>query len=239
MGTYDLRRFAGPELLAQAAAQDWLEESSLSPSSPGKGIFSTALSGGRIARNFFSALATQVIAQKRPLGHVHFFWSDERCVPPSDAESNFLPAHELLFEPLNIPANQIHRIQGEKPPEQAVADAEAELRRFLPHENPPKIDLVMLGMGEDGHVASLFPQESESRRKEPAVFRPVKAVKPPPMRITMGYPVIAAARQVWVLASGPGKEPALRQSLLPNGPTPLARVLALRGHTRIYSDCHI
>jgi 6-phosphogluconolactonase len=237
MGTFHLHRFPGPELLAGAAARDWLKE--IAAADPVGRAFSTALSGGRIARTFFSMLASQAAAQGFSFQGIHFFWSDERCVPPTDPESNFRPARELLFDPLKIPQTQVHRILGEKPPEEAAAAAEAELRRMsaLPHEDQPVLDLVLLGMGEDGHVASLFPGEPEAAITNRAVFRSVKAVKPPPRRITLGYPAIAAARQVWVLASGEGKAEALRQSLAPNGPTPLARVLASRPLTRIYSDC--
>jgi 6-phosphogluconolactonase len=99
--------------------------------------------------------------------------------------------------------------------------------------------LVFLGLGENGHVASLFPEESESEMADPAVYRAVVAVKPPPRRITLGYAALAAARQVWVLASGAGKEDALRDSLAPNGRTPLARVLQRRAQTRIFTDIRV
>jgi len=98
---------------------------------------------------------------------------------------------------------------------------------------------VFLGMGEEGHVASLFPGEPEEIAASPAVYRPVTVPKPPPRRITLGYPAIRAARQVWVLAAGPGKAPALRQSLDPAGNTPLARVLKERRHTCILTDSRI
>ena len=94
-------------------------------------------------------------------------------------------------------------------------------------------------MGEDGHVASLFPGEPEGVSGNPAVFRSVTAVKPPPKRLTLGYPALAAASQVWVLASGSGKEGALRNSLSPNGSTPLARVIKLRSQTRILTDIRV
>lgn len=91
-------------------------------------------------------------------------------------------------------------------------------------------------MGEDGHVASLFPSESEEAMSRGAVFRAVTASKPPPRRITLGYAALAAANEVWVMASGAGKEAALGESLEENGRTPLARLLRLRATTRIFSD---
>jgi 6-phosphogluconolactonase len=236
MGAVDLRRFSGPQPLAQAAAADWLREITSLRST--KSIFSVALSGGRIAREFCSALDAQIKSQRATLEGVHFFWSDERCVPPDDPESNFRLANETLLIPLRISSEQIHRIRGELLPLEAAELAEAELRQVNSRSRPttPELDLVLLGMGEDGHVASLFPGESEEEMAGAAMFRPVKAVKPPPFRITMGYAVLAAARQTWVLASGQGKQQAFQNSLVPGGRTPLGRVIQLRHETRIYSD---
>lgn len=236
MGTVDLRQFTSADDLALAAGRDWLEE--VNQVKPVNGAFCAALSGGRIARGFLSAVTAQVKARQLSLKMVHFFWSDERCVPPDDPESNFRLSQEFLFAPLNIPASQIHRVRGENTPEVAAAAAEAELRQLASKcvDDQPILDLVLLGMGEDGHVASLFPGEPDEVIAGRAVFRCVKAVKPPPLRITLGYPALAAAGQAWVLASGTGKERALHQSLDPKGLTPLARLLRLRASTRIYSD---
>jgi 6-phosphogluconolactonase len=197
-----------------------------------------ALSGGRIAGRFFSAVAELASQERISLNAWHFFWGDERCVPPSDPESNFAMAKTLLLAPLQIPEKQIHRIRSEDPPTNAAADATAELCRVAPAsaENQPVLDLVFLGMGEDGHVASLFPEESDEARRDRAVYRAVVGTKPPPRRITLGYPAIAAAQAVWVLASGAGKKSALAESIGPTGRTPLAQVLQRRAHTKIYSD---
>lgn len=182
--------------------------------------------------------AEHAAASKLASEEVHFFWSDERCVPPEDPQSNFRLANEPLLKPLRVPQSRIHRIQGEKPGAEACSLAEAEARKWASYSagEQPGLDLIFLGIGEDGHVASLFPGETPLAMNRPEVFRQVTAVKPPPLRITMGYATIAAARQVWVLASGSGKQAALRQSLAPEGGTPLARVLSLRAETRIYSD---
>src|SRR5436305_6880847 len=127
MGTIDLRRFDGPLPLAEAAARDCL--SVVSQGVQNDAPFLMALSGGRIAKAFCSSFAEQ--AGARGLGkQVHFFWSDERCVPPESAESNFLLANETLLRPLSIARSQIHRIEGEKNGELAFANAEADLRRL-------------------------------------------------------------------------------------------------------------
>ena len=113
-----------------------------------------------------------------------------------------------------------------------------ELSRVVPRNEAgqPMLDIVFLGMGEDGHVASLFPGEPEEANAAKSVYRAVTASKPPPRRITIGYGAIAVARQVWVLASGAGKEQALRESLAVVAQTPLAKVLKLRSHTKIFTD---
>ncbi len=234
MGKPEILRFSSSEELALRAAEDWLRELQQTPEAV---AYSVALSGGRIAGSFFSILA-QLPDAPELLRNVRFFWGDERCVPAGDPESNYRLAEERLLKPLGVPTSQIHRVRGELSPASAAAEAGKDLRR---HTRPapsgqPILDLVFLGMGEDGHVASLFPGESEEVMNSPEVYRAVVGPKPPPNRVTLGYPAIAAARQAWVLASGKGKAAALALSLEPNGKTPLARVLAMRESTRIYTD---
>ena len=231
MSKFDLEKFATAQELADAAARQWL--AALPEGKP----YAVALSGGRIARKLFSAIANSPQAARK-LNSVHFFWGDERCVPPTDPESNFALARDLLLGPLRIPAERIHRIKGEEPPAEAAREAEADLRSSVPlaGNEQPVLDLVFLGMGEDGHVASLFPGEPREMVNDPSVYRPITATKPPPQRITLGYPALTAASEAWVLASGAGKEQALRTSIAPNTDTPLARVLQARRHTRIFSD---
>ena len=228
-----------PHSLVQAAARHFVD------SIPNRAAFHVALSGGRIAKSFYEAIVNIVRAEHRHVDHIHFFFADERCVLPTDPESNFFTAKQSLFDPLFIRADQIHRIHGEIEDDYAAREAEAELCRIAPlnNEGQPILDLVILGMGEDGHTASLFPGEPESLINSNAVYRAVTAVKPPPRRITLGYTPLRAARQLIVLASGKGKESILRDVLkqadAPNASLPLARVL--QGHTdsRIFSDFEI
>jgi 6-phosphogluconolactonase len=201
--------------------------------------FLVALSGGRISQSFYDAIAQEARLQNKKFSHVHFFFADERCVPPDDPESNFIAARRRLFEPLEIRAEQIHRIHGETEDDYAVKEAEAELCRIAPLDptGQPILDLVILGMGEDGHTASLFPGEPDCCLNDTFVYRAVTTVKPPPRRITLGYTPLAAARQLWVLASGQGKEQALRR-VLSEKPArlPLGRVLQSNPKALIFSD---
>jgi len=212
---YELRQFPDPEALAQAVARDWSRQLATSRV--------VALSGGRIAVQFFRAVA----ALQPNLEDIHFFWADERCLPPDHPESNYGIARKLLFEPLQVPVAHIHRIRGEDDPAIAARLASDELLRVA-----AKFDLVFLGMGEDGHVASLFPGTTP----QPGIYYPVIGPKPPPQRITVSYDVLAAAREVWVLVSGQGKETALARSLRSLGDTPLGRVIRSRKNTRILCD---
>lgn len=233
----ELSLFPSPGTLAAAVAINTLDHL-LAPAATAPAL---ALSGGRIAKDFFSAVARQAQERGQSLAHVHFFWADERCVPPDHAESNYRSAAELLFAPLGLSPQNIHWIRGEEDPDKAACEAEADLRRFASRNaaGQPVLDLILLGMGEDGHVASLFPGEAEDAMNSPAVYRAVTASKPPPRRITLGYATITAARNIWVLASGAGKETALRSSLAEGGQTPLARVLRQRPDTRIFTDIRL
>jgi 6-phosphogluconolactonase len=240
-GKIEMVRFGNARALAETAARDWVREMDQAAGKPQ--IYSVALSGGRIAKQFLEAAAALVKNGGYKLGkagmqRAHFFWGDERCVPPGDAESNYRLAWEALLAPLGVSERQIHRVRGELAPERAAVEAAEELCRIAPanDDGQPVLDLIFLGMGEEGHVASLFPGESDAVIESGAVFRPVTATKPPPQRITLGYGAIAAARQVWVMASGAGKEGALRASLEAGGKTPLGRVLKLRDSTKILTD---
>lgn len=237
MANFELISFASADEVASRAGSAWLGE--VESAKNADKAYRVALSGGRIALKLFASVVEESKARAVSFKHVHFFWADERCVPPTDPESNFKMANELLFAPLKISESQIHRIHGELPPEAAATQAASEIFRAATRNSAgqPILNLIFLGMGEDGHVASLFPGEIADANSEKSVFRMVKnSPKPPPNRISLSYAAIAAARQVWVLASGAGKETALRESLSPSGKTPLAQVIQSRSQTKIFSD---
>ncbi|MGB7747627.1 MAG: 6-phosphogluconolactonase [Verrucomicrobiia bacterium] len=234
---FELISFATADELAQAVTSAWLDEIE-TVNRAGKTHY-VALSGGRIARKFFAAVAKQARTRAVSFGRVHFFWADERCVPPDDPESNFYLAKERLLVPLNISDIQIHRIRGEDSPEAAAKAASTEISQIAPLNEVglPVLDIIFLGMGEDGHVASLFPGESNVLILDKVIYRAAhNSPKPPPNRVTLGCTTIAAAKQVWVLVSGTGKEAALRESLCSKGRTPLARVTQFRTRTKIFCD---
>jgi 6-phosphogluconolactonase len=237
MNEVRLNSFPDDNALATAAAESWL--GLLVTAGAAHNPFFIALSGGRIARKLYSSFVCAVAANKTDISRIHFFWADERCLPPDHAESNYRLAKEMLFEPLSIPGSNVHRVLGEEETAFAAIEAEGEICRIAPlNENgQPILDLVILGLGEDGHVASLFPRhvasDLDSRR---AYFPVLDSPKPPLERVTLSHVAISSAQRVWVLASGIGKSEALRASLQPAGLTPLGRVIKSRKETVIFHD---
>jgi len=207
-----------------------------------RGVFAVALSGGSTPRAMHARLAT---AHRSELewSRVEFFWSDERAVPPEHADSNYRMASETLLEPLGIAAAHVHRIRGEATDlDAAASDYASVLTAALPaaglHPAVPVLDLVLLGMGVDGHTASLFPRTPALDVDDRFVV-PNKAPRPPVDRITLTFPVIHAARMVRVLVTGADKRATLAEVL--HGPPdpsrlPSQRLAAARGEVRWLVD---
>jgi 6-phosphogluconolactonase len=162
-----------------------------------------AVSGGGAPKMLFDELARS----GRDWSGVHLFWVDERAVPPDDPGSNYRLAEEHLIGPAGIPRANVHRIQGELPPERAAARYADELREFFGGE--PRFDAVQLGMGTDGHTASLFPGSpliADRDRVAAAVYAPKK----PNWRVTLlPRSLLTASHTIFLLAGG-DKAPALR-----------------------------
>jgi 6-phosphogluconolactonase len=140
------------------------------------------------------------------------FWADERAVPPGDPESNYGMARTLLLEPAGVPSERTHPMDGQAADLDRAAEAYGdELARVL--GTPPRLDLALLGVGPDGHVASLFPGHPVLREEAHAVSAVYDAPKPPARRLTLTLPVLASAAQVVVFATGEAKARMLRTAL--------------------------
>jgi 6-phosphogluconolactonase len=235
----DLLTLSDAGHMAETVAGQWLDEVAAARR---QGLpHLVALTGGRSAGKFFDAVVTQNRERAISFEHVHFFWGDERCVPATDPESNYRVAAELLLAPLKIAPHQIHRLKGEADPETAAREASAELSSVAPANSAsqPVLDLVFLGMGEDGHVASLFPNAGADVLNCTTPFLVIRnSPKPPPTRISLSYATLTAAKKIWVWAIGASKESALRNTLT-TGQTPLGRVMASHPGIKIFTDLNI
>ncbi len=202
------------ETLAQRAANRFYEAVERALADPQRGRFLVALSGGSTPRALHQALV-QHYHDLIPWERVQVFWGDERCVPPDDQESNYRMARETLLELVPLPAENIHRMPGERPDyDAAAADYEAEIRQVfgLPPDVLLRFDLILLGMGPDGHTASLFPGTAALHESSRLVVAN-QGSKPPPQRLTFTYPLLNSARQVMFLVAGADKAEALRDVL--------------------------
>jgi 6-phosphogluconolactonase len=191
-----------------------------------------AVSGGRIAPALFRAIVEECGRRAYAWPGWHCFWADERCVPPEHSQSNYRVARENLLEPLGWPDSRVHRLRGELEPRRAAEAGEAELRSVLGRS--AKLDVVLLGMGEDGHVASLFPGRPEADDEEEREYLAVSASKPPTHRVTLTFSAIIRASQVWVVVSGHDKREVLERGLAGNKTLPIGRILAARSHTEVF-----
>ena len=191
-----------------------------------------AVSGGRVAGPFFQATVSESQRRGVDWSGTHLFWADERCVAADHPDSNFRVVREHLIEPLGIREEHVHRVRGELDPVRAAREAEQDLTRVAGRE---PLDLVVLGMGEDGHVASLFPGGEVRPDDEGRLYIPVVGPKPPPNRITLTYRAISEARAVWVLVSGEGKREAVEASVRGDWNLPLGRLASRRSQTQIFA----
>ncbi len=178
------------------------------------GRFTVALSGGSTPKALYSLLASPQFAGRLEWSKVHLFWGDERCVPPDHPESNYRMVEKTLLSKIQIPPENIHRMAAEQAPEIAAAEYEVELRKFFKIGNMswPRFDLVLLGLGEDGHTASLFPGsdalDEEKRLVARAYVANLKA-----HRLTLTLPVLNHAARIIYLVAGSSKAQILGKLL--------------------------
>jgi 6-phosphogluconolactonase len=218
--------FADPIAVTSAAVEVVVQAAARAIDAAGR--FLVALAGGSTPRALYGKLAAPGYADRIEWEAVHVFWGDERCVPPHDPSSNYAMATETLLDHVAVKSGHIHRIRGEDDAETAAGDYERLLRRaFSTPQGPPgldsgsRFDLVLLGMGEDGHTASLFPATPAVRETHRWVA-PVEAPVSPRRRVSLMSPVINAAAEKLFLVTGEAKAATLVRVLRgPNEPDTL------------------
>lgn len=199
---YKLSRAAGEFFVTQS------QEAILS-----RGRFSVALSGGETPASLYSLLASEAYRSRIEWDKVFIFWGDERCVPPSNVESNYNMAQMNLLNHIQVPPDNIYRIQGELKPEKAAEQYEQQLSDFFgTGKGNPRFDLVLLGLGSDGHTASLFPHSDALYVKGQWVTANfVEDLRS--WRVTLTAEALNAAANVVFLVSGEGKAKAVQAIL--------------------------
>lgn len=197
------------EDLSRAAAGIFVEQARQAVASRGR--FAVALSGGHTPQRTYELLASDTFRERVPWERVHIFWGDERCVPKEDPRSNALMAWQALLQHVPIPEEQVHPIQCISDSRGAAETYAEELQKFF-GENTPRFDLVFLGLGDDGHTASLFPYSSvlqEEQRWASFVHLPEEDIQ----RVTLTAKTINNARMIVFLVQGAGKARILNQVL--------------------------
>lgn len=183
-----------------------------------RGVFHIALSGGSTPARLYRLLAEPPRSLQVPWENTHVFWGDERCVPPDHPDSNFLLANTALLSKIDIPPGNVHRVHTNEDPQHAAVFYEQEILDVIDPGSSrfPRFDMILLGMGDDGHTASLFPngaELSEQARTAIATSKPGGWD-----RVTLSLPAVNAARHVLFLAAGAAKAPLLARAL--HSPTP-------------------
>ncbi|MEO8432308.1 MAG: 6-phosphogluconolactonase [Acidobacteriota bacterium] len=227
---FEARVLPGAAALALAGAREFREAAGEAIAK--RGVFRVALAGGSTPRALYDRLTRRPFRRGIDWDRVLFFFGDERCVPPASDRSNYRMARETLFNPLGVPPDRVFRMRGEDPARRAARRYEAELsREFAGERGRPRFDLVLLGLGTDGHTASLFPETlALVERRSLAAANWVPALRE--WRLTLTYPVLDAARRVLFVVAGPEKaEPAaaIIRRARGAGRYPAARIRPRRG----------
>jgi 6-phosphogluconolactonase len=196
-----IRIFADPERLARAAAEYFLTRSPAT----------VALSGGSTPKAMFQVLADQ-FRQQTPWSKIHFFWSDERHVPPDHRDSNYRMANEALLSHVPVAPENVHRIHSENPNAGECAREYEQTLRDITQQTLPRLDLILLGVGTDGHTASIFPGSDVLHETKRLVVAPW-VEKLQTYRITMTLPLLNNAASVVFLVSGTEKAAIVKEVL--------------------------
>jgi len=218
-----VRVFASPEELAHAAAEKFIK-CARTAENPHR--FSALLSGGKTPARIYELLASGGYKERINWEATHFFFGDERVVPWNHPDSNYGMVYRTLFSRLAIPVQNIHRIIGEGNPKKRTKTYEDELKHFFPGKQWPRFDLIFLGMGEDGHTASLFPG-SRALKVATHWVSFTRKPKTPELRITVTLPVLNHGHHVVFLVTGKEKAQRLNEVLrsedLPRYPAQLVK----------------
>jgi 6-phosphogluconolactonase len=213
--TVTYRVLPTPEGTAQAAAQLFSDATGRAVAA--RGLARIAISGGSTPKSMFALLADPAgpFLKQVPWDKLDLYWVDERCVPPDNAESNYRMTNETLLSKVPLPAEQIHRMEGELDPEVAAARYESTIRNTFKLEGAetPTFDLVLLGMGDDGHTASLFPH-TDALNEMSHIVVPNHVPQKDTWRITLTWPVINQGREVAFLIEGQAKTQVLHDVFL-------------------------
>jgi 6-phosphogluconolactonase len=236
----------GPAALAAAAAERIA--GLLAAAAAERGTASIALAGGSTPRPVYAALAAEPLRSRVPWPAVEVFWGDERAVPSGDPASNFRLTEEALLSRVPVLPERLHRIRGELEPARAARLYEEELILALgadsPDGAPPRLDVVLLGLGTDGHTASLFPAAFAGHDADSSfdphpgrLAAPAEAPAAPRRRVTLTLSCLRSARHVLFLVSGAGKAAAVARTLAAGPPlSPAARVRPWDGEVRWLVD---
>lgn len=201
------KTYADVKALSKAAADLFLQTSQEAISKQGR--FSVALSGGSTPQLMHELLAQPPYRETIQWENVHVFWGDERCVPPADPRNNATAAFDALLSLVPIPVEQIHPMSGVLPPAESAAEYAITLNTYF-NNHHPRFDLVFLGMGDDGHTASLFPGTDVLEEKQ-AMVKSLFLAKQDMYRVTLTAPAINLAAKVVFLIAGGGKANVLKQ----------------------------
>jgi 6-phosphogluconolactonase len=227
----DIQVFETPEALAERCAADFA--ALVQDAVAANGRFTVALAGGQTPKSLYARLAQEPYRSTIPWAKVWVFWGDERSVPKEHSDSNFGMASEALLTRVSISSSHVLRMRGEDPPPLAARDYEKQMRDVFRGQEWPTFDLILLGMGTDGHTASLMPgtpaladqvTPEEERRQgvegaSPArwvVHNVVRSLQT--VRITMTLPAINHAKNIWFLVTGVKKQPVFAK--VQEGPSP-------------------
>lgn len=203
----DFDDYADIDALSRAAAD--LIEAAAQRAVATRGRFSLALSGGSTPRTLYHLLATDY-RSRIPWSLSELFFGDERCVPPNHPDSNFRMAREALLAQVPGLEARTHRIPGERGPQAAAESYDVLLHTVFPGANPITFDVLLLGVGEDGHTASLFPgAPALDERARWAVAADAPPTSPIRARVTLTYPILDASLETLILSAGPDKRPII------------------------------